>query len=106
MFLALKILNQISFELDERPAYAKLLADGKLDQCGITLLAGKAVGTPFVGAVAASLGIAEILRLLHGGAINQLIDLDLRSVDQRLIVPQVRDFSSFNPGFTRRVQGA
>ena len=37
-----------------RGAYQKLLKDGRLDQCGVTLLAGKAVGAPFVGAVAAT----------------------------------------------------
>lgn len=60
--------------LHNSPAYQKLLTDGTLDQCGITLLAGKAVGTPFVGAVAATLSVAEILRLLHGGVIHQLVD--------------------------------
>lgn len=43
----------------DRPAYKKLLKDGDPDKCGVTLLAGKAVGAPFVGAVAASLAISE-----------------------------------------------
>jgi hypothetical protein len=30
------------------------------------MLAGKAVGASFVGAVAATLAVAEFLRLLHG----------------------------------------
>jgi hypothetical protein len=82
-----------------QPAYQKLLADGVLDRCGITLLAGKAIGAPFVGAVAASLVIAELLRLLHGGALTQLIDLDLQWPEHRIVVPQARDFSAFNPGY-------
>ncbi|WP_431282784.1 hypothetical protein ACQW02_25825 [Humitalea sp. 24SJ18S-53] len=41
---------------EDRPAYERLLADGVLDRCGMTLLAGKAVGAPFVGAVAGALG--------------------------------------------------
>jgi hypothetical protein len=40
--------------VDDRPAYARLLNTGELDRCGVTLLAGKAVGAPFVGAVAAT----------------------------------------------------
>jgi hypothetical protein len=48
----------------ENPAYQELLASGRLDQCGTTLLAGKAVGAPFVGSVAACLAIPEVLRLL------------------------------------------
>jgi hypothetical protein len=37
------------------------------DQCGRAELAGKSVAVPFVGAVAASLVVAEAIRLLHGG---------------------------------------
>ena len=86
-----------------------LKSKGLLDQCGITLLAGmagKAVGAPFVGSVAASLVIAELLRLLHGGAVSQVIDLDLKSLEHRSVVEQKRDFRGFNPGFVRISHGA
>lgn len=83
----------------DRPAYQELKSKGLLDQCGITLLAGKAVGAPFVGSVAASLAIAELLRLLHGGVVAQVIDLDLTSIEHRTVVDQRRDFRGFNPGF-------
>jgi hypothetical protein len=83
------------------PAYTKLLHDGTVDRCGMTLLAGKAVGAPFVGAVAATLVIAEVLRLLHGGPLMQLLDLDLEWPEHRAIVPQRYDFSRLNPGFLR-----
>jgi hypothetical protein len=86
-------------DLTGRAAYQKLLRDGRLDQCGVTLLAGKAVGAPFVGAIAATLGIAEILRLLHGGRLSQLVDLDLQTLDHRIVVRQSLDFGSFNPGY-------
>ena len=79
-------------------AYQKMLSQG-LDQCGVTLLAGKAVGAPFVGAVAACLAVSEILRLLHGGALHELIDLDLGSVEHRFVVPQQRKFDKLNPGY-------
>ena len=84
---------------EERPAYTRLVADGILDQCGMTLLAGKAVGAPFVGAAAATLVLAEILRILHGGIVHQMIDLDLVSLDQRVASRNQHDFSGFNPGF-------
>ena len=87
-------------KVEARPAYAKLLAEGVLDRCGMTLLAGKAVGAPFVGAVAACLALSEVLRLLHGGALHRLIDLDLLSPDQRIVSPHPGDFSRFNPGFS------
>jgi hypothetical protein len=84
---------------EQRPAYEKLLNESELDRCGITLLAGKAVGAPFVGAVAACLAISEILRLLHGGTLHQLIDLDLQSVEHRSVVPHPFDFTKLNPGY-------
>jgi hypothetical protein len=84
-----------------RPAYQALLEKGIVDRCGMTLLAGKAVGAPFVGAVAASLVVAQVLRVLHGGAPLQLLDLDLQWPEHLEIVPQQRDFSRFNPGFVR-----
>ncbi len=77
----------------------RMLEDGELDRCGVTLLAGKAVGAPFVGAVAASLVIAEVLRLLHGGPLHQLIDLDLKFPEFRTAVRTRNDFSALNPGY-------
>ena len=86
--------------VEDRPAYARLMAEGTLDRCGMTLLAGKAVGAPFVGAAAATLALSEILRLLHGGGVHQMIDLDLLSLDQRVASHHQQDFSHLNPGFT------
>ena len=85
--------------VEDRPAYVRLLAEGSLDRCGMTLLAGKAVGAPFVGAVASTLAIAEVLRLLHGGLIHRLLDVDLLSLDQRVTSPHQLDFRGSNPGF-------
>lgn len=85
--------------LTTAPAYEKLLADRTLDQCGVTLLAGKAVGAPFVGAVAATLVLAEVLRLLHGGRVHKLIDLDLIDPAYRRVLTSPRDFNGLNPGF-------
>ena len=86
-------------DLLDRPAYAGMLARGELDRCGVTLLAGKAVGAPFVGAVAACLAIAEILRLLHGGPVHELIDVDLKAPEYRSTVLTSHDFGGLNPGF-------
>jgi hypothetical protein len=81
------------------PAYRKFLEEGALDRCGVTLLAGKAVGAPFVGAVTACLAISEVLRLLNGGPLHQLVDLDLQDIEHRVVVQQQRDFTILNPGF-------
>lgn len=80
-------------------AYRKMLNDGSLDRCGVTLLAGKAVGAPFVGATAATIVIAEVLRLLHGASLNRLVELNLINPDHRRTAPQHNDFSGLNPGF-------
>lgn len=87
--------------VEDRPAYEKLVAEGVLDRCGMTLLAGKAVGAPFVGAVAGALALSEVLRLLHGGPVHRLIDLDLLSVEHRTVLENGKTFSSLNPGYTK-----
>jgi hypothetical protein len=86
-------------DFTDRRAYQKLLKDGRLDQCGVTLLAGKAVGAPFVGAVAAALAVSEVLRHLHDGVMHQLIDLDLAALGHQQALLQTRDFVGFNPGY-------
>lgn len=88
-------------EIETRPAYRKLLDEGELDRCGVTQLAGKAVGAPFVGAVAACLSLSEVLRLLHDGTVHQVIDLDLQAPEYRTVVPHPYDFSGLNPGYLR-----
>ena len=86
--------------VEDRPAYQRLLREGTLDQCGMTMLAGRAVGAPFVGAVAATLALSEILRHLHGECVHQMIDLDLLGLDQRLALQHQQGFDGLNPGFT------
>ena len=44
------------------------------------------------------LAVTELLRLLHGGPIHELIDLDLKSPDYRSAVKTQHDFSTLNPG--------
>jgi hypothetical protein len=87
-------------------AYRKLLEEGSLDRCGVALLAGKAVGAPFVGAVAATIVVSEVLRLLHGAPVDRLIDLNLIDPDHRRIAPQANDFSALNPGYVPVRTGA
>ena len=83
----------------EAAAYGDLKSRG-LDQCGVTLLAGKAVGAPFVGMTAASLCLAEVLRLLHEGDVFAVHDIDLKSAMDRVSLPRSASLPSFNPGFT------
>ena len=48
------------------PAYEALKEAG-MDDCGLTRLASRSVGVPFVGLTAGCLVISELLRRLHGG---------------------------------------
>ena len=52
------------------PAYGRLAEQG-LDVCGLERLAGTAVSVPFVGAVAGTLMLAQILRLLAGDRLDR-----------------------------------
>lgn len=90
---------QADDHIEDRPAYKGMLTSGALDRCGVTLLAGKAVGAPFVGAAAATLAVSEVLRLLHGGAVHELIDVDLKAPEYRSAVVTRQDFSTLNPGY-------
>ena len=75
------------------------LSDRGIDQCGLVQLATRSVGAPFVGAIAAVLVIAEVLRHLNGGPTNEVIDLTLRDLLSRQIVPTTCSLRGFNPGF-------
>ena len=52
-----------------------------------------------VSCVAACLALSEILRLLGGRAVHQVIDLDLQGVERRAAVPNGLDSSGLNPGY-------
>lgn len=65
-------------------------------------MAGRAVGAPFVGMVAACFAISELLGILHGGSLRQLLDLDLLCLDQLETVQSdgPRGNDRFPPQFT------
>lgn len=88
----------------EMPAYQALKEAG-IDECGLTLLAERTVGAPFVGVIAAVQVIAEVLRGLHGGRPLLALDATLRSFEGRLVVmgePGLRP----NPGFCAATEPA
>lgn len=78
-------------------AYDALRAQG-LDECGITLLAERSVGAPFVGMVAGCLVIAEVLRALQRGPRTIIADGSLADFSYRQVtVAPGLDIG--NPGF-------
>jgi hypothetical protein len=82
----------------DAPAYRALQAAG-MDRCGLTQLAGRTVGAPFVGAVAAALVIAEATRLAIGAHRYELVDGHLRNLDHLQAVRGI-ELPPFNPGIT------
>jgi hypothetical protein len=58
-------------------AYSALLAEGA-ESCGVTTLASRAVGAPFVGCVAAAFVVAELVRAQAGRPAYGYVDLNLR----------------------------
>ncbi len=81
----------------DQPAYANLVARG-LERCGVTTLAGRAIGAPFVGCLSSALVVAEAVRLVNGGPAHGLIDLDLKDPDHRVVIRAAPGSSVLNPG--------
>jgi hypothetical protein len=81
------------------PAYRALLERSK-DRCGTVRLAGRSIGAPFVGAAAASLVIAELARLILGGARYEMISCHLRDLRGRSVMGG-EPWPAFNPGGIR-----
>ncbi|MGQ4878866.1 hypothetical protein ACOJCM_09895 [Billgrantia sp. LNSP4103-1] len=80
------------------PAYEALAASGA-DRCGLTQLAGRTVGAPFVGALAGSVVISELIRLANGAHTHDLLDGHLRELSHRTVVKS-NNLPPFNPGTT------
>ncbi|MDA4848785.1 hypothetical protein [Hoeflea poritis] len=57
--------------VEHLPAYQAMKKSG-VDACGLTQLASRTVGIPFVGLIAGAMVIAELLRRLHGGIALEL----------------------------------
>ena len=79
-----------------QPAYRRML-ERTDDRCGVVRLAGRSIGAPFVGAVAASMVIAELIRLVRGDTRYEMISCHLRDLDIRSVF-EGNPWSPFNPG--------
>jgi len=72
-----KLNLQAKRRVNENSAYTQLGGD----ECGRLEIAGKSIAVPFVGAVASTLVIADVLRLLHRGPCYHDIKLSLGTPD-------------------------
>lgn len=86
---------------EEGHAYENLLATGAVDACGLVQLSTRTVGAPFVGLVAACLVVAELVRRLHGDPAIEMVDLSLKTPNQRMAVPASRPIRPWGYGFAR-----
>ena len=71
--------------------------------CGLTELAGRTVGAAFVGAVAATLAVAEPVRLLNDGVSYETVSLSLNGVKQRQVVLNAVAPPA-NPGYVKALR--
>jgi hypothetical protein len=67
-------------DVSSMPAYEALKKQG-VDRCGLTQLASRTIGVPFVGLTAATLAVGELLRRLHGGGAMELVSGSLMALD-------------------------
>ncbi|HUD88649.1 MAG TPA: hypothetical protein VMR17_19560 [Xanthobacteraceae bacterium] len=67
-----KNAGPVTGNVEHLPAYQAMKDEGA-DACGLTQLASRTVGVPFVGLTAGVMVIAELLRRLNGGTALELI---------------------------------
>jgi hypothetical protein len=79
------------------PAYRAILEKTR-DRCGTVRLADRSIGAPFVGATAAALVVAELIRLCLGGPRYELVSCHLRDLGGCSIIPAAESGMPFNPG--------
>jgi hypothetical protein len=82
-----------------QPAYRAILEQSG-DRCGTIRLAGRSIGAPFVGAIAAALAVAELLRLVIGAHRYELVTCHLRDLASRTVL-RGEPWAAYNPGSIR-----
>jgi len=89
-------------ELPQTAAYSPSKLPGLDKKCGITQLASRTIGAPFVGLLAALLGVSEILRRLHSGlALELALGSASVSADIETLGSPARVYQD---GFTRSIK--
>ena len=74
------------------------LTDGEI-KCGIIEVAGASVGAAFVGCVAATFVLSEVLRALAGGPRFEVMGVSLRSPHKSQVASNTHQGAPANPGF-------
>ena len=93
--------------VDDQPAYLDIyeqlsrttgLTDGEI-RCGIIEVAGTSIGAAFVGCVAATFVLSEVLRTLAGGPRFEVLGISLRSPHRPHVSKNTHEGVPANPGF-------
>jgi len=83
----------------ELPAY-RAIEEKTGDHCGTIMIAGRAIGAAFVGAFAASIAVAELLRYYADSEQrNDLIDLSLRDLSRPRVATATQWHGAENLGY-------
>ena len=99
--------TQYASSLVDQPAYQDLhrrvrrttdLTDDEI-RCGIIEVAGRSIGAAFVGCVAATFVLSDVLRLLAGGPRIEVLSVPLRSPDKPQASTNTLEGIATNPGF-------
>jgi len=67
-------------DVSTMPAY-QAMKDKGVDGCGLTQIASRTIGVPFVGLTAAILAVGELLRRLHGGGAMEVVSGSLMALE-------------------------
>ena len=93
-------VDQLAYrDLRDRLAAQGLNGEDGDIECGVIEIAGRSVGAAFVGCVAATLAVAEVLRFLAGGPRFEILSVSLRSPHTPQAVSNTRQSQPVNPGF-------
>jgi hypothetical protein len=79
---------------EQMPAYQALKHQG-MDQCGLTQIASRSIGVPFVGLIAACLVVSEPLRRLHGGGAIEVASASAAALEDIEIITRSADIYEF-----------
>ena len=96
---ASSVVDQPAYlDIHEQLSRTTQLTDGEI-RCGIIEVAGTSIGAAFVGCVAATFVLSEVLRALAGGPRFEVLGISLRSPHRSHISNNTHKGAPANPGF-------
>ena len=98
---ASSVVDQPAYlDIHEQLSRTTELTDGEI-RCGIVEVAGTSIGAAFVGCVAATFVLSEVLRVLAGGRRFEVLSISLRSPHRPHISHNTHEGAPANHGFVK-----